>query len=69
MLPGLSPVCGRLIEARFDGGLMSSDGGLLALREVELRLGIAARLSACIHDRWAPGRILHGLDSVIGSIC
>ena len=32
MLPGLSPVCGKTIEARFDGACMSSDGGLLALR-------------------------------------
>ena len=31
VLPGLSPICGRPIEARFDGGLMSSDGGLLVL--------------------------------------
>jgi len=35
MLPGLSPVQGKPIVARFDGGLMSSDGGLLALREAE----------------------------------
>ena len=66
MLPGLSPVRGRAIVARFDGGLMSSDGGLLALREVELRLGIARRLAACIHDARAPGRLMHGLDSIMG---
>jgi hypothetical protein len=34
-LPGLSPVAGKPIIARFDGGLLSSDGGLLALREIE----------------------------------
>ena len=44
ILPGLSPVCGRSIVARFDGGTMSSDGGLLALREIEQRLAIAQRL-------------------------
>ena len=33
VLPGLSPVRGRSIVARFDGACMSSDGGLLALRE------------------------------------
>ena len=43
-LPGLSPVCGKPIVARFDAAHMSSDGGLLALREVEQRLGIAQRL-------------------------
>jgi hypothetical protein len=40
-LPGLSPVAGKPIIARFDGGSLSSDGGLLALREVEARLGVA----------------------------
>jgi hypothetical protein len=64
-LPGLSPVCGKTIVARFDGASMSSDGGLLALREVERRLGIASRLAACISDPRAPGRVRHGLDEII----
>ena len=65
ILPGLSPICGRTIEARFDGALMSSDGGLLVLREVEQRLGIAGRLANCIRDPRAPERIVHGLDEII----
>ena len=34
MLPlaGLSPVDGKAVVAKFDGGLLSSDGGVLALR-------------------------------------
>ena len=48
VLPGLSPVRGRSIVARFDGACMSSDGGLLALREVDRRLGIAPRLAVSI---------------------
>ena len=40
-LPGLSPVGGKPVIARFDGGQLSSDGGLLVLREVEQRLGVA----------------------------
>jgi hypothetical protein len=44
-LPGLSPVAGKVVIARFDGGRLSSEGGLLALREVERRLGLAARLA------------------------
>jgi hypothetical protein len=65
MLPGLSPVCGKAIVARFDGASMSSDGGLLALREVEQRLGIASRLAACIDDPRDPSRVIHGLDAII----
>jgi hypothetical protein len=34
-LPGLSLVQGKAIIARFDGGRLSSEGGLLVLREVE----------------------------------
>jgi len=45
-LPGLSPVSGTAIMARFDGGRLSSDSGLLVLREVEKRLGVADRLAA-----------------------
>src|SRR3954466_6254903 len=65
ILPGLSPIRGREIEARFDGALMSSDGGLLVLREIEQRLGIARRLATCIRDPRAPERVVHGLDEII----
>ena len=51
--------------ARFDGGRLSSDGGVLALREIEQRLGIADRLAACMEDPRAPGRIVHGLAEII----
>jgi hypothetical protein len=64
-LPGLSPVDGKPIIARFDGGSLSSDGGLLALREVDERLGVARRLAACIDDPRAPERIQHGLADIL----
>lgn len=60
-LPGLSPVGGKPIIARFGGGSLSSDGGLLALREVGQRLGIASRLAACTDAPRAPERIRHSL--------
>ena len=43
-LPGLSPVENKELYARFDGGRLSSDGGVLLLRGIEKRLGLAARL-------------------------
>ena len=64
-LPGLSPVRGKPLIARFDGGQLSSDGGLLALREVERRLGIADRLAACIDDPRAPERVRHGIAAIL----
>ncbi len=48
-LAGLSPVAGKPLIARFDGGQLSSDGGLLALRVLsELApeaLGLAGRVA------------------------
>jgi Transposase DDE domain group 1 len=64
-LPGLSPVAGKEIVARFDGGRLSSDGGLLVLREIERRLAAAERLAACIEDRRDPGSTVHTLADII----
>jgi hypothetical protein len=64
-LPGLSPVSGKLVVAKFDGGLLSSDGGILVLREVEQRLHIADRLAACVPDPRAPDQITHTLADII----
>ncbi|MGA2495955.1 MAG: IS1380 family transposase, partial [Roseiarcus sp.] len=64
-LPGLSPVSGKTIVAKFDGGLLSSDGGIIVLREVEQRLRVADRMAACIKDPRAPDQITHSLADVI----
>ena len=64
-LPGLSPVHGKPIIARFDGGQLSSDGGVLALREIESRLGIADRLAACVVDPRAAERVVHGVADIL----
>lgn len=65
LLPGLSPVSGKTVEAAFDGGSLSSDAGVLVLREVERRLSVAERLAACIEDDRQPGRIRHSLADVV----
>ena len=64
-LPGLSPVCGKAVVAKFDGGLLSSDVGVLVLREVEQRLRVADRLAACMVDPRAPDLITHTLADII----
>ena len=67
MLPllGLSPVSGKTVVAKFDGGLLSSDGGILVLREVEQRLRVADRLAACMVDPRAADQITHSLAEII----
>jgi Transposase DDE domain group 1 len=64
-LPGLSPVQGKAVVARFDGGRLSSEGGLLALREIECRLGIADRFAACVKDPRTPEKVVHRLAEII----
>jgi hypothetical protein len=65
LLPGLSPVAGKQVAARFDGGRLSSDGGLLVLREIERRLAIADRLAACIDGPRDPGSTVHPVADII----
>lgn len=38
------------VEIRFDAPDLSSDGGLLALKHLDARIGLTARMAACISD-------------------
>ena len=53
------------IVAQFDGGLLSWEGGVLVLREVEQRLGVADRMAACIADPRAPDQITASVADII----
>ncbi len=64
-LPGLSSVAGRPVKACFDGGSLSSDAGVLVLREVEGRLDVAERLARCLDDPHDPALITHSLADMI----
>jgi hypothetical protein len=64
-LPGLSPVAGKPVHIAFDGGRLTSDGGILILAEIERRLGIAERLARCLEDPRAPARVTHQLAEMI----
>jgi hypothetical protein len=64
-LRGLSPAAGKAIIARFDGGQISSDAGVLILREVEQRLGVAECLAACIDDPRLPERVRHSIADIL----
>jgi Transposase DDE domain group 1 len=61
----LPSVRGRKITAAFDGGRLSSDGGVLLLREAERRLGIADRLAPLIPDRRERARVTHRISDMI----
>ena len=63
-LPGLSPVSGKTITATFDGGTLSSNGGVLILREIEKRLGLATVLSRHIPDDRDGRRVRHSYSDM-----
>jgi len=51
----------RVIEANFDGGDLSSDGGLMLLRRVDERIGLTQAVAAVFGDGRDPARIRHRL--------
>ncbi len=58
--------CGsRQVEARFDGGTISSDGGALLLRQTDKRLNLLPRLAQCFLDRRRQERIEHSVEEML----
>jgi hypothetical protein len=54
-------ISNKKIEADFDGGEVSSDAGLLFLREVENRIGLISKMTDSLRDRRHPGYVKHQL--------
>jgi len=66
LLPFAFPAVARKkVSAAFDGGMLSSDAGVLVLRDVEKQLGLAHRLSACLKDRRDPDFIKHTVEEML----
>jgi hypothetical protein len=66
LLPfSLPSVQRKKITAAFDGGRLSSDGGVMLLALAERRIGIADRLAAEITDRRDPARIIHAVSDIL----
>ena len=61
----LPAVARKKVSMAFDGGMLSSNAGVLLLRGVEQRLGMAARLAACVTDHRDPNRIDHTLVEML----
>lgn len=61
-LPGIG---GKQVTAAFDGGLISSDGGVLLLAGVDKRLGLIDRLAALIPDYRDPDRVIHSVADIM----
>ena len=59
------PLGRRGVVADFTGGRITSDGGALLLREVEVRTGILGQLAACFTDHRQPERIEHTVYELV----
>lgn len=55
----------RRIEVSFDGGEVSSDGGLLLLRKLERRLGLIEAVAKVLADPRDPQRVEHRLGDML----
>ena len=66
LLPFSFPAISRKqVTAAFEGGRLTSDGGVMLLSMAERRLGIADRLAHCFPDRRDQMRITHTLADMI----
>ena len=59
------PLGRREVRADFSGGVITSDGGGLLLREVEKRTGIIARFAECFQDHREAERIEHRVEELV----
>jgi hypothetical protein len=66
LLPfALPSICQKKVTAAFDGGLISSDGGVLLLAGADRRLGLIDTLAALIPDHRDPALITHTMADIL----
>jgi len=54
-----------VVEGRFDGGSMTSDGGVMLLGEVDRKLGLLEAAARCVADPRSPLLIKHGVRDML----
>jgi len=55
----------KKVTAAFDGGRLTSDGGVLLLAQAERKMRICEQLAVCIADPRDPSRVVHALDDIL----
>jgi len=65
ILPGLSPVAGKPFTATFDAGRLSSDGGVIVLREIAERLELAETIAGPLADKRDSSRVRHSYVEMV----
>lgn len=64
-LKGFGRVGRCVIEANFEGGALSSDGGLLLLRQVDERTGLSKAVAQALHDPRNQELIVHEMRDLV----
>src|SRR6516165_9305773 len=59
----------RQVVADFSAGYLSSDGGMLLLRQIDEGLGISRSLARCFYDARNPLLIEHSVRELLASVC
>jgi len=63
---GFAAVEGRRVEAAFDGGSISSDGGALLLGATDRALTLVDRFAGCFRDARRAGLVEHEVRTLVG---
>jgi hypothetical protein len=63
---GERPVEGRIVEAAFDAGLVTSDAGALLLGATDRAIDLVGRFADCFRDHRRQDLIEHALGTLIG---
>ena len=61
----LARVSGKKVVVDFEGGSVTSDGGVLLLRRIEKKVGIVSRLVETLRDRRHPSYVSHSLEDLL----
>ncbi len=61
----LFPLPSKPVVVSFDGGAITSDAGVLLVRQMDRRLGLTQALACCLHDPREPGKVQHTLPALV----
>jgi len=56
---------GKRVTGGFDGGDISSDGGLMLVAAADQQLGLTRQLATCLRDDRQPAKVRHGLPELL----
>jgi len=60
------PACkGRKVEINFEGGDVTSDGGILLLQQIDQKLGLTEKIARQFYDKRDQRKVKHNLFSMV----